>query len=103
MAEASGDFMRRRILKDVLPLLTAFLDKQAPTSMKAGPAYSHTHACHLQEAVFIGLGCLCRQLEISEIDLNHIACTCAPYLSCRQPKQLQQVGCSLQSLTFLVF
>lgn len=91
MAEASGDFMRRRVLKDVVPLLTAFLDKQAPVSIKAGPAYLHTHACHLQVAVLDGLGHLCRQLEIGEIDLNHVASTCAQYLSCRQPRQLQQV------------
>ncbi|ETE61822.1 TEL2-interacting protein 1-like protein, partial [Ophiophagus hannah] len=52
----SGDFLRSRFSKDVLPKLAASLVAQAPTSTHAGPVYSHTLAFKLQLAVLQGLG-----------------------------------------------
>ena len=91
MAEMSGDFMRRRVIKDALPPLKSFLNKQAPISAKAGPVYTHTQAYKLQLVTIEGLGRLCVQLGVAETDLSQVAETCMKYLSARQPPQLQQV------------
>lgn len=92
MAEASGSFMQRRVIKDAIPSMTAFLDKQASVSLKAGPVYSQSQSFKQQLAVLRSLGRLCRQLEISEATLSSVVWVCAQYLGCRQPKELQQVG-----------
>ena len=92
MAEASGRFMQRRVIKDAIPPMIAFLDKQASVSLKAGAVYSQSQSFKQQLAVLRSLGRLCRQLEISEATLSSVVWVCAQYLSCRQPKELQQVG-----------
>ena len=92
MAEASGSFMQRRVIKDAIPSMTVFLDKQASVSLKAGPVYSQSLSFKQQLAVLRSLGRLCRQLEISEATLSSVVWVCAQYLSCRQPKELQEVG-----------
>lgn len=92
MAEASGTFMQRRVIKDAIPSMIAFLDKQASVSLKAGPVYSQSQSFKQQLAVLRSLGRLCRQLEISEATLSSVVWACTQYLSCRQPKELQQVG-----------
>ena len=92
MAEASGSFMQRRVIKDAIPSMTTFLDKQASVSLKAGPVYSQSQSFKQQLAVLRSLGRLCRQLEIGEATLSSVVWVCAQYLSCRQPKELQQVG-----------
>lgn len=84
--------MQRRVIKDAIPSMTAFLDKQASVSLKAGPVYSQSLTFKQQLAVLRSLGRLCRQLEISEATLSSVVWVCAQYLSCRQPKELQQVG-----------
>ena len=92
MAEASGTFMQRRVIKDAIPSMTAFLDKQASVGLKAGPVYSQSQSFKQQLTVLRSLGRLCRQLEISEATLSSVVWACTQYLSCRQPKELQQVG-----------
>lgn len=84
--------MQRRVIKDAIPSMTAFLDKQASVSLKAGPVYSQSQSFKQQLAVLRSLGRLCKQLEISEATLSSVVWVCAQYLSCRQPKQLQEVG-----------
>lgn len=86
--------MRRRVIKDVIPRLLTYLDKQAEVSVKAGPVYTHSQAYKLQVASLKGLGRLCKQLEIGELRLDAAARVCSLYLSCRQPVDLQQVGIS---------
>ncbi|XP_028309921.1 TELO2-interacting protein 1 homolog [Gouania willdenowi] len=92
LGEKCGDFLRRRVSKEVLPKLSAFLARQAPISAKAGPVYTHTLAYKLQLAVLQGLGSLCHRLELGEADLEAVCDACIPYLSCRQPIRLQ-VAC----------
>ena len=92
MAEASGTFMQRRVIKDAIPSMTAFLDKQASVGLKAGPVYSQSQSFKQQLAVLRSLGRLCRQLEISEATLSSVVWACTQYLSCWQPKELQLVG-----------
>ena len=100
MAEASGSFMQRRVIKDAIPPMTQFLDKQASVSLKAGPVYSQSQAFKLQLAMLRSLGCLCRQLGISEANLSSVVWVCSQYLSCRQPKELQQV-CEMLNFLYL--
>uniref|UniRef100_A0A670ZLC3 TELO2 interacting protein 1 n=1 Tax=Pseudonaja textilis TaxID=8673 RepID=A0A670ZLC3_PSETE len=92
----SGDFLRSRFSKDVLPKLAASLVAQAPTSAQAGPVYSHTLAFKLQLAVLQGLGSLCQALDLGENDLNTVVEACLPYLSARQPVRLQEAALPLQ-------
>ncbi|MEQ2205268.1 hypothetical protein XENOCAPTIV_005999, partial [Xenoophorus captivus] len=90
LGENCGDFLRRRVSKEVLPKLSSSLARQAPVSAKAGPVYTHTLAYKLQLAVLQGLGSLCQRLNLSEADLDAVCEACLPYLSCRQPIRLQE-------------
>ena len=92
MAETSGTFMQRRVVKDAIPPMIQFLDKQAAVSLKAGPVYSQSQAFKLQLAVLRSLGRLCKQLEVADASLSPVVWTCSQYLSSRQPKELQQVS-----------
>ena len=91
MAECSGDFMKRRVIKDVLPKLLSLLEKQAVVSLKASEGYTHSQAFKLQHASLEGLGRLCKQLDISEQHLDDVTRVCCSYLSSRQPMDLQKV------------
>ncbi|XP_029911095.1 TELO2-interacting protein 1 homolog [Myripristis murdjan] len=95
LGETCGDFLRRRVSKEVLPKLTSSLARQAPVSARAGPVYTHTLAYKLQLAVLQGLGSLCLRLDLAEPDLDAVCETCLPYLSCRQPVRLQEACLSV--------
>ncbi|XP_029291967.1 TELO2-interacting protein 1 homolog isoform X2 [Cottoperca gobio] len=95
LGETCGDFLRRRVSKEVLPKLSSSLVRQAPISAKAGPVYTHTLAYKLQLAVLQGLGSLCQRLDLSEVDLDAVCEACLPYLSCRQPIRLQEASVSV--------
>uniref|UniRef100_A0A673BAC1 TELO2 interacting protein 1 n=1 Tax=Sphaeramia orbicularis TaxID=375764 RepID=A0A673BAC1_9TELE len=95
LGETCGDFLRRRVSKEVLPKLSSSLARQAPISAKAGPVYTHTLAYKLQLAVLQGLGSLCQRLDLGEADLDAVCEACLPYLSCRQPVQLQEACLSV--------
>ncbi|XP_040008736.1 TELO2-interacting protein 1 homolog isoform X2 [Xiphias gladius] len=95
LGETCGDFLRRRVSKEVLPKLSASLARQAPISAKAGPVYTHTVAYKLQLAVLQGLGSLCQWLDLGEADLDAVCEACLPYLSCRQPIRLQEACLSV--------
>ncbi|KAI4879146.1 hypothetical protein NFI96_004153 [Prochilodus magdalenae] len=105
LGETCGDFLRKRVSKEVLPRLTSALSRQAETSARSGPLYTHTLAYKLQLAVLQGLGPLCVHLDLGDSDLDRISEACLPYLSCRQPIRLQEAclspsavgtGCSPQ-------
>lgn len=66
LAEACGDFLRRRVSKEVLPRISLSLTRQAPVSAKAGPVYTHSMAYKLQLAVLQGLGSLCQRLDLGK-------------------------------------
>ncbi|KAM9350375.1 TELO2-interacting protein 1 homolog [Symphorus nematophorus] len=95
LGETCGDFLRRRVSKEILPKLSSSLARQAPVSAKAGPVYTHTLAYKLQLAVLQGLGSLCQRLDLGEADLDAVCEACLPYLSCRQPIRLQEASISL--------
>ncbi|XP_060931488.1 TELO2-interacting protein 1 homolog [Limanda limanda] len=95
LGDMCGDFLRRRVSKEVLPKLSSSLVRQAPISAKAGPVYTHTIAYKLQLAVLQGLGSLCQRLDLAEADLDAVCEACVPYLSCRQPIRLQEACLSV--------
>ncbi|XP_061128137.1 TELO2-interacting protein 1 homolog [Syngnathus typhle] len=95
LGHTCGDFLRRRVSKEVLPKLTSSLVKQASISAKSGPVYTHTLAYKLQLTVLEGLGSLCQSLDLDEEDLDIVCDACLPYLSCRQPIGLQQACLSV--------
>ncbi|XP_024148210.1 TELO2-interacting protein 1 homolog isoform X2 [Oryzias melastigma] len=95
LGETCGDFLRRRVSKDVLPKVTWSLSRQAPVSARAGPVYTHSLAYKLQLAYLQGLGSLCQRLDLGEADLDAVFEACLPYLSCRQPIRLQEAGLSV--------
>uniref|UniRef100_A0A8C6UUF7 TELO2 interacting protein 1 n=1 Tax=Neogobius melanostomus TaxID=47308 RepID=A0A8C6UUF7_9GOBI len=95
LGETSGDFLRRRVSKEVLPKLSSSLLRQAPVSARAGPVYSHSLAFKLQLAVLEGLGSLCQRLDLGEEDLDKVCEACLPYLSCKQPARLQEACLSV--------
>lgn len=66
LGETCGDFLRRRVSKEILPKMSCSLVRQAPISAKAGPVYTHTLAYKLQLAVLQGLGSLCQRLDLGE-------------------------------------
>lgn len=66
LGDTCGDFLRRRVSKEVLPKLSSSLLVQAPISARAGPIYVHTLAYKLQLAVLQGLGSLCQRLDLSK-------------------------------------
>ncbi|XP_067301617.1 TELO2-interacting protein 1 homolog [Pseudorasbora parva] len=90
LGESCGDFLRKRVSKEVLPRLTSSLMKQAEISARSGPVYTQTLAYKLQLAVLQGLGPLCVKLDLMEADLDRVIDACLPYLSCRQPIKLQE-------------
>ncbi|KAM8755102.1 TELO2-interacting protein 1 homolog isoform 1-T1 [Acanthopagrus schlegelii] len=95
LGETCGDFLRRRVSKEILPKLSSSLARQAPISAKAGPVYTHTLAYKLQLAVLQGLGSLCQRLDLGEADLDAVCEASLPYLSCRQPIRLQEASLSV--------
>ncbi|KAK7884808.1 hypothetical protein WMY93_027931 [Mugilogobius chulae] len=95
LGETCGEFLRRRVSKEVLPKLSLSLLRQAPVSARAGPVYSHTLAFKLQLAALQGLGSLCQRLDLGEEDLDKVCEACLLYLSCRQPVRLQEACLSV--------
>ncbi len=92
MGETSGDFIQKRIIKDVWSKLVSFLTTQAKISEKSGPAYRHTPSCKLQLAVLALLGPLCTTTRIGGSELATMASAGLPYLNARQPEVLQHAA-----------
>ncbi|CAH1773622.1 unnamed protein product [Owenia fusiformis] len=94
MTEISGDFMRRRIVKDILPRLMDFLKKQALISAKAGQTYKFTSVCKLQLAILQTMGDMAKQINLheNEIEFDHVLTAFLPYLHSVQPQVLQKAA-----------
>ncbi|XP_071805333.1 TELO2-interacting protein 1 homolog [Asterias amurensis] len=92
MGDTSGDFIQKRIIKDVWSKLVSFLTTQSNISEKCGPAYRHTPSCKLQLAIFALLGPLCITTGIGGSELATMASACLPYLNARQPEVLQHAA-----------
>ncbi|KAI0207094.1 hypothetical protein LSAT2_008270 [Lamellibrachia satsuma] len=91
MADVCGNFIRQRVVKDILPKVASYLNKQATVSVRVGPLYRFTVASRLQCCMLRGIGELCSKLDLHQSDAGRVAAMCVPYLSSRQPPHLQQV------------
>lgn len=89
MADVCKDFLRRRVSKEVWPLLMNKLEQLVSTSRIAGASYRHTASYKLQRAVLDNAAILANKLEMTADDHEKLAHACIPYLDCHQPLELQ--------------
>ncbi|XP_077867574.1 TELO2-interacting protein 1 homolog [Saccoglossus kowalevskii] len=98
MGSICGDFIRRRVVKDIWPKLIAFLNSQSAISLKSGPAYKHTVGYKKQLAFLNGIGKLSEMIDLPENECLSTLTSCISYLSNKQPGSLQQAAsCTFQS------
>nr|XP_039265003.1 TELO2-interacting protein 1 homolog [Styela clava] len=127
IASYSKDFLRKRFCKEILPKLLSVLEIQAKKSVGLSKrpisggvtsitipwhltmtpsqdtvAYMHSVAFKLQQKALKGLGPLLRNIEIDRTDLIKVCQTCLPYLSSKQPHQLQIDAISLFQTLFTI-
>lgn len=89
MADVCRDFLRRRVSKEVWPLLMNKLEQLASTSRTAGATYRHTSNYKLQRAVLDNAAVLANKLEMTADDHERLAHACIPYMDYHQPLELQ--------------
>ena len=89
MADVCRDFLRRRVSKEVWPLLMNKLEQMASTSCVAGTSYQHTSKYKLQKILLDKAATLADKLEMTANDHERLVHACIPYLDCRQPQELQ--------------
>lgn len=89
MADVCREFLRRRVSKEVWPLLMNKLEQLASVSRTAGTGYRHTANYKLQKAVLDNAAMLANKLEMTADDHEKLAHACIPYLDCHQPLELQ--------------
>uniref|UniRef100_UPI00358F1927 TELO2-interacting protein 1 homolog isoform X2 n=1 Tax=Myxine glutinosa TaxID=7769 RepID=UPI00358F1927 len=90
LAQSCGDFLRHRVISEVLPRLSSSLLNQAMISAREGALYSYTQASRLQYAALKSIGPMCLALGLVAEDIEKVAAAALPYLSNRQPKHLQE-------------
>jgi hypothetical protein len=95
MSEVSGDFIRKRVVIDVWPLLSGTLQKMVETSLHAGRSYRHTINFKLQKAILTTLNVLIAELDMGDVELHEISTAVLPYLNVKQPKELQEAASKL--------
>jgi len=93
----SGDFIRRKFTKDLLPKLLAFLSKNSrPDAFKmSNITYSHTTLFKLQLTVLNNLGPLLLNSTVSFNELHDVCNACRNYLSSHQPSEFQTAAVCL--------
>ncbi|RUS78657.1 hypothetical protein EGW08_013584 [Elysia chlorotica] len=94
LSEAAGDFLRQRTVKEIIPGLSSFMDKQASISCDCHSGYLHTANYKLQLCILSTVGQLASNLELDRNHLDQVARLCVPYLSDAQPHTLQQAALS---------
>ncbi|GBM81444.1 TELO2-interacting protein 1 [Araneus ventricosus] len=94
IADECRDFVRSRVLKDVVPKLTSLLKKSYSSSLLKNNFrnYQWTNSCKLQLNVLSEIGSLFCKLDVSEKDLAHLAQVCIPYLQNEQPRVFQEAA-----------
>nr|KAG5707350.1 hypothetical protein BaRGS_005317 [Batillaria attramentaria] len=85
-----GEFIRKRVERDVLPSLQSFLEKQAHVSLGAGPSYHYTVSYKLQLALLTTFGDMAYLMGLDGAGLEQVIHSCLPYLNKRQPNKLQE-------------
>ncbi|KAK6629963.1 hypothetical protein RUM43_003784 [Polyplax serrata] len=92
LARTSRHFVRSRTLKGVLPTFLSFLLREANTSKlkESSSGYIYTQNYKLQRELLQYLGQLTADLELFEKQTDLVVESALPYLSAKQPKQLQE-------------
>ncbi|XP_052284808.1 TELO2-interacting protein 1 homolog [Dreissena polymorpha] len=90
VARCSGDFVKHRVTKDVLPKLASFLQNQSEISVHAGASYQFTVNYKLQLAILNNISSIAQMACIKGSNLDLITTSCLPYLHIRQPSTLQK-------------
>ncbi|CAH0723534.1 unnamed protein product, partial [Brenthis ino] len=94
LADVSKDFIRSRAVKEVLPVVYAYLSRAAAHSrlQDAGAAYRRRAAFALQAAALAALPRLAAALRLRAARLAAAAAAASPYLHRCQPKPLQMLA-----------
>ncbi|KAK9507627.1 hypothetical protein O3M35_007443 [Rhynocoris fuscipes] len=91
LGKLSRDFIRVRTIKEVLPSLCSTLKLTAKDSLKCEKdAYKLSQKFKLQLSLLKGIGEIILDIEFSEKEVDSILVAITPYLSDRQPQQLQE-------------
>ncbi|XP_075231427.1 telo2 interacting protein 1 isoform X2 [Lycorma delicatula] len=91
LASTSKDFIRFRVLREVLPPVCNVLKNKAAESIlkDTKSAYRLTQQYKLQKCLLEGLGQLAVDIELTEYNINEIMDAATPYLNSLQPQPLQ--------------
>ena len=89
MGDVCRDFLRRRVSKEVWPLLMNKLEQMASTSRTAGTSYRHTSNYKLQKTLLDKAATLANKLDMTANDYERLVHACIPYLDQHQPQELQ--------------
>ncbi|KAK7076087.1 hypothetical protein SK128_006484 [Halocaridina rubra] len=100
MAISSGDFLRRRILKEVLPLTYSFLKNQSHVSLKkmSRSGYYMTSGYRAQCTLLKNLPDLVKALLFGVTETGALLDIVVLYLDTRQPQQLQEYSFNILKL-----
>ena len=116
LSRVCADFVRRRVIKEVWPVVAQLLTRLAGGSRDCDSAYRFSTACRLQGKLLETAGILGANLQVSAApslppaiiwhsqvsssDLEPLVQACLPYLSSRQPPQL--CSCSQETMARLI-
>ncbi|XP_073979754.1 telo2 interacting protein 1 isoform X3 [Rhodnius prolixus] len=90
MGNLAKEFIRVRTLSDVFPYLLDTLKSTSKDSLKCdSAAYKMSQKYKLQLCLLAGIGELSLDMDLTEKEIDNILDAITPYLSCRQPRTLQ--------------
>ncbi|XP_071944583.1 TELO2-interacting protein 1 homolog [Antedon mediterranea] len=89
LANCCRDFLKKRVLKDVLPNLTQYIKQQTKYSLKKDSLYHHKLEYKLQLSIIKNIGQICVKSGIDGLDVLRLAIVCLPYLDSNQPITLR--------------
>ncbi|XP_055925887.1 TELO2-interacting protein 1 homolog [Argiope bruennichi] len=94
IADECRDFVRSRVLQDVVPKLISLLKKSYSSSLLKNnfKNYQWTNSFKLQLNVLSDIGCLFCKMDVSEKDIALLCEVCLPYLQNEQPRVLQEAA-----------
>ncbi|CAK8678703.1 unnamed protein product [Clavelina lepadiformis] len=99
IASYSGDFIRRRLTKDVLPKLLDFLKNHSKSVKLIGRdaqiAFKHSTVFKLQRDILNKLGPLLVAATVSFDDIHETFSVCYVFLNAKQPQELQDAAVNL--------
>lgn len=93
LVAVSKDFTQQRLRENLIPKIRKFLEKQAEISRNTSlKSYRYTNSCKYLLNILKSLGKLCKNSQISGMNLNHLIYCALPYLSSHQPEIVQNAA-----------